>query len=154
MCRGGVQWGAGDCASKIGAGAGTVGFWRSWSRMSRSSSVQPTKVRRVTRDRHLIAFLNSSKSSGSGSSGSKSSSGPPPGRRYPASMKPFTTPEEAAWLKGKIPGWHRTRLTKKVAGWLTTTTSTFLDAFPTHQPSHYKGAYAVSTFSLRAIRLH
>ena len=121
--------------------------------MSQSSSIQLTKVHRATRDRHLIAFLNSSKSSGSGSSGSKSS-GPPPGRQYPASMKPFTTPEEAAWLKEKIPGWHRTRFMKKVAGWLTTTTSAFLDAFPTHQPSHYKGAYAVSTFSLCAIQLH
>ena len=119
--------------------------------MSWSLSVQPTQVHCVTHDRHLITFLNSSKSSGSGSSGSKSSSGPPPGQWHPASMKPFTTPEEATWLKEKIPGWHRTHLMKKVASWLTTTMSIFLDAFPTHQPSHHKGAYVVSTFSLRTI---
>ena len=45
-------------------------------------------------------------------------------------MKSWTTPAQLAWLKEKIPDWHKARREKRKGGlWLEATTASFLDTF-------------------------
>jgi hypothetical protein len=88
-------------------------------------------VHRVTRDRRLITFLLSPL---------------PLGGSVSSSMKSWATSDEATWLQGQAPQWYEARRLKKVAGWLTTTTNTFIDTFPARAADGIVTMYPVGTF--------
>ena len=59
--------------------------------------------------------------------------------------KPWANPEEVCWLLQRIPEW-RLRAKGAIEDWLTTTTNSFVVAFPSRASTDHKDLYEVSNF--------